>query len=99
MGEKLGGGFKDFLCSPRNLGEMIQFDVRIFSDGLIQPPTRKNIIGFFVAETMQMGNIPPTKGHRFGLGFRGKGFTIFFWVTIFQLMVNCWFGAFSGLGC
>ena len=27
---KLGGGFKYFLFSPRILGEMIQFDVRIF---------------------------------------------------------------------
>ena len=29
----LGGGFKHFLCSPRILGEMIQFDEHIFQMG------------------------------------------------------------------
>ena len=36
---KLGGGFKYFLLSPL-LGEDFQFDY-YFSDGLVQPPTRK----------------------------------------------------------
>ena len=28
-----------FECSTRKLGEMIQFDEHIFSNGLLQPPT------------------------------------------------------------
>ena len=30
---------KFVLFSPQKLGEMIDFDVHIFSDGLVQPPT------------------------------------------------------------
>ena len=33
------GGFKYFFMFTPNLGEMIQFDVHIFSNGLVQPPT------------------------------------------------------------
>ena len=35
---QLGGGLKHFLCLPL-LGDMIQFDEHIFSNGLVQPPT------------------------------------------------------------
>ena len=38
----LGGGLKYLLFSPL-LGEMIQFDQHIFSDGLVQPPTRYHV--------------------------------------------------------
>ena len=38
--QKLGGGFKYFLFSSL-LGEDSHFDEHIFSDGLVQPPTRK----------------------------------------------------------
>ena len=34
--------FQIFFIFYRNLEKMIQFDEHIFSDGLIQPPTRKN---------------------------------------------------------
>jgi len=39
----LDGGFNYFLCSPLP-GEMIQFDEHMFSDGLVQPPTRSSFI-------------------------------------------------------
>ena len=34
----LGGGFKDFLCSPRKLGKVSNL-TSIFSNGVVQPPT------------------------------------------------------------
>ena len=39
--EKLGGGFKYFLCSPRNLGKMNPFWQAYFQMGGKKPPTRK----------------------------------------------------------
>ena len=35
----LGGSFKYFLIFNRKLGEMIQFDLRIFFKWMVQPPT------------------------------------------------------------
>ena len=41
---QLAGGFKYFLFSTRILGEMIQFDLRVFfSNGLVQPPTSPTV--------------------------------------------------------
>ena len=54
---QLGGGFKHFLCSPR-LGEMIQFDYILFSNGL-KPPTRQCF--FDVCFLYVMNPLTPTK--------------------------------------
>ena len=47
---KTGGGSnsKMFLFSPRNPGEMIQFG-SFFSNGLVQPPTRKKFCWFEIS--------------------------------------------------
>ena len=39
----VGGGFKYFSFFTTKIGEMIQFDEHIFSDELVQPPTRSNL--------------------------------------------------------
>ena len=45
----LGGGFNDFLFSPRNLGKKISnLTCAYFSNGLVQPPTRFMLMKFFV---------------------------------------------------
>ena len=38
---KLGGGFNDFLFSPRTLGKWSNLTCAYFSDGLVQPPISK----------------------------------------------------------
>ena len=40
--KKLGGGNLNIFYVHPILREMIQFDLRIFSNGLVQPPTRKS---------------------------------------------------------
>ena len=51
----LGGGFKHFLFSPRNLGKMNPFWRAYFSNGLVQPPTRSTVISL-------LGGIPSKFG-------------------------------------
>ena len=46
-----GGGFKYVLFSPL-LGEMIQFDFRIFLRWAVQPPTRCCFRGIFVVQSL-----------------------------------------------
>ena len=53
---KLGGGFKHFLFSPRNPGEMIQFNEYV-SNGLVQPPTRKLFSGARL-DMLVLGRVP-----------------------------------------
>ena len=45
---KIGWWFQLFLIFTPNLGGMIQFDEHIFSNGLVQPPTRKRLFQFHV---------------------------------------------------
>ena len=48
----LGGGFKHFLFSPRNPGEMFQFDQFIFlTNGLVQPPIRLLFVDFSLTQS------------------------------------------------
>lgn len=56
--KNLGGGSKDFSCSPRNPAEMVQFDQHIFLNGLVRPPT------IFLVDNQKHTNLFETR--RFG---------------------------------
>ena len=51
--DKLGGGFKYFLCSPL-FGEDVQFYL-YFSHGLVEPPTSKPLVGSLLANQYNNG--------------------------------------------
>ena len=75
---------KHFLCSPLP-GEMIQFDEHIFSDGLVQPPTR-----YFKKSTYEIGaGQPPSPRKK-------KGSTV--WVRVENLANTVGYESCFGFG-